>query len=173
MREYLYSEEVLDKDESTEPEVSPSDAHTFSGMGSSSSSSANKGGKYEGFGNSPIARENLGDKVLDLLESAMAHTDGKDEVMKICLTSSTGDYQPVIVSLPEPAPPTDEPVKRSSASTSSSVVQPKPKAHVKGKAGGGWDSEDSDTAADQLEFITKLASLSTTSQLETEETSEK
>ena len=54
------------------------------------------GGK--GFGNAPISKENLGHKVLDIIDKAVNIPDQRDEVMKMCLANSeVGDYQPVTV----------------------------------------------------------------------------
>ena len=54
------------------------------------------GGK--GFGNAPISKENLGHKVLDIIDKAVNIPDQRDEVMKMCLANSeVGDYQPVNV----------------------------------------------------------------------------
>ena len=155
MREYLFSDEVTAQDESSEPEIPPKLAHSLSGMGSSGKGTA--AGKYEGFGNSPISKEHLGDKVLDLLESAMssASSDGKDVVMKMCLSSSTGDYEPV-----------DLPPALSGEAGTSGIQQQQqraktarsPKQHVPGKAGGGWESSDSeDERKEQMDYIAKLS----------------
>ena len=52
----------------------------------------------KGFGNTPISKENIGHKVLDIIDKAVNITDQRDEVMKMCLaTSEVGDYQPVEV----------------------------------------------------------------------------
>ena len=51
IREYLYSEPVMENDDSTETEIPPKKQHSFSGMGGGESS-----GKYDGFGNTPIQR---------------------------------------------------------------------------------------------------------------------
>ena len=46
---YLFSDSVMEHDESTEPEIPPHKQHTLSGMGGGENT-----GKYDGFGNSPI-----------------------------------------------------------------------------------------------------------------------
>lgn len=46
---YLFSDSVMEQDESTEPEIPPQKQHTLSGMGGGENT-----GKYDGFGNSPI-----------------------------------------------------------------------------------------------------------------------
>ena len=52
----------------------------------------------KGFGNTPISKENIGHKVLDIIDKAVNITDQRDEVMKMCLANSeVGDYQPVEV----------------------------------------------------------------------------
>ena len=42
-----------------------------------------------------MSAENLGDKVLDMVESALSPLDGRSEVMEMCLQSSTGEYKPI------------------------------------------------------------------------------
>ena len=42
-------------------------------------------GKYEGFGNSPINRSSVTDKVRDLLENVMSLPDPKQQIMQLCL----------------------------------------------------------------------------------------
>ena len=39
--------------------------------------------------------ENLGDKVVDIIESALSPLDGRSEVMEMCLQSSTGEYKAI------------------------------------------------------------------------------
>ena len=119
------------------------------------SSGKGAGGKYEGFGNSPISKEHLGDKVLDLLESTMSPSDGKDVVMKMCLSSSTGDYEPVDL------PATIRPDSARGTLPQAQARSPRasaPKPHVPGKAGGGWESSDSDEERkEQIDYIAKLS----------------
>ena len=52
IREYLFSDTVMEQDESTETEIPPQKQHNFSGMGGGGENS----GKYDGFGNSPIQK---------------------------------------------------------------------------------------------------------------------
>ena len=54
IRIYLFSDNVMEQDESTEPEIPPQQQHNLSGMGGGEYS-----GKYDGFGNSPIHKGNL------------------------------------------------------------------------------------------------------------------
>ena len=53
----------------------------FLGMGSYGGGS----GKYEGFGNSPISRASMTDKVRDMLENVLNLPDPKQQIMKLCL----------------------------------------------------------------------------------------
>ena len=49
IRIYLFSDTVMEQDESNEPEIPPQKQHSLSGMGGKENT-----GKYDGFGNSPI-----------------------------------------------------------------------------------------------------------------------
>ena len=67
-------------------------------------------------------------------------TSDKQEVMTMCLTSTKGDYQPISVQIPSQtkssqpkATPSKRPLK---------VVPDRVKAHVPGRAGGGWESSE-------------------------------
>ena len=66
-------------------------------------------------------------------------TSDKQEVMTMCLTSTKGDYQPISVQIPSQttsqpkAAPSKRPLK---------VVPDRVKAHVPGRAGGGWESSE-------------------------------
>ena len=42
-----------------------------------------------------LVAENLGDKVVDIIESALSPLDGRSEVMEMCLQSSTGEYKAI------------------------------------------------------------------------------
>ena len=87
-RKILFDEDLISKDEQNSEEIPPQP--TLSGMGGSSGS--------KGFGNAPISKENLGHKVLDIIDKAVNIPDQRDEVMKMCLaTSEVGEYQPVTV----------------------------------------------------------------------------
>eukprot|EP00092_Neocalanus_flemingeri_P036041 GFUD01039241.1.p2 GENE.GFUD01039241.1~~GFUD01039241.1.p2 ORF type:complete len:409 (-),score=98.72 GFUD01039241.1:53-1279(-) len=124
----LFSEETLIRDSSAEPEVVPVFSQNLAGMGNSTA----KSGKYEGFGNSPINKNSVTDKMRDVLESVINLPDPKQQILDLCLEDSTGDYE--AIHLPEVS---SYKVKQS--------VNYKPKAHVPGKAGGGWeDSSDED-----------------------------
>jgi len=124
----LFSEENLLKDSNSEPEVVPTFSQNLTGMGNSTA----KSGKYEGFGNSPINKNSVTDKVRDVLESVINLPDPKQQILDLCLEDSTGNYEaihlPEVTSLPNK-------INR--------TVRDKPKAHVPGRAGGGWeDSSD-------------------------------
>ena len=168
----MFSEDIIAKDESEEPEIPPKLAHSLSGMGS-----AGKAGKYDGFGNTPVSKEHIGDKVLDMLENAISPPDGKDVVMKMCLASSTGDYEPIDVPLPDITTTSSTSFLPRKQKTGSSSI---PKQHVPGKAGGGWESSDDsegDVGKEQLKYIAELSLQSSSSNVDniirTEEGSER
>lgn len=84
----------------------------------------------------------------------MSPSNQRDEVMKMCLTSSPGDYKPVSVD--------------ASVGQNSQVQHVKPpkqgnfarhvKKHIPGKAGGGWESSGSEKEEpDQLEMMEALS----------------
>ncbi|XP_064117611.1 AP-4 complex accessory subunit Tepsin-like isoform X1 [Macrobrachium nipponense] len=114
-------------------------------VGQGYGSSAPKG-KYEGFGSSPLPRnENLVSQVRDIVERVMSPSgESKKEVD--FLQSEKGDYQPL--SLPS--------LGSSVSGPSQAALQPhlpilakshsaKYKAHRTGRAGGGWDSDEEAT----------------------------
>ena len=138
-RVVLFDEDLVAKDDSGQEEMPKP---TLSGMGASSGS--------KGFGNAPVSKENLGHKVLDIIDKVTTIPDERAQVLKMCLENSpTGSYEPV------QAPMIKSVMKTSTSSStmmnSSSFVL-KGKKHKPGKAGGGWGSsgeeEDQD---DQLE----------------------
>lgn len=126
----LFSEDSLARDLSTEPEAVPTFSQNLAGMGNSTT----KSGKYEGFGNSPINKNSVTDKVRDVLESVINLPDPKQQILDLCLEDSTGDYE--AIHLPE--------VGQEHKKLRHAHIE-KPKAHIPGKAGGGWeDSSDDD-----------------------------
>ena len=86
------------------------------------------GGKYEGFGNSPISRSRVTDRVRDLLETVLTLPDPRHQIMALCLEDPVGGYTPVTV--PDIAPP-------AAAAAASQHKQP-PRLH------GGWSSSSED-----------------------------
>ena len=93
----LFSQEKVSSDSSSEPEYLPTSAVSSTGMGSYSTST----GKYEGFGNSPINKATVTDRVRDMLESVMNLPDPKQQILKLCLEDPVGEYQPLVLpSLP-------------------------------------------------------------------------
>ena len=101
----LFNEERIAEDSSAEPEEMPVSAVSSTGMGSFSTSST--AGKYEGFGNSPINKSTVTDRVRDMMESVMNLPDPKQEMLKLCLEDPVGDYQPLVLpSLPLSRPRT-------------------------------------------------------------------
>jgi len=143
-REILFSESSMAQDDRDTPEEAPQPS--FSGMGSSS-------GASQGFGNSPISKENIGHKVLDLIDKAVNIPDERAEVLKMCLSPSpVGEYQPVQV------PMSMSMMKMSQASMTSTLTQSTlitGKRHVPGKAGGGWESSE-----DEEEQVKSLSEIS-------------
>lgn len=141
-RNTLFDEELMSKDESNSVEEMPQPA--LSGMGGSSGA--------QGFGNTPISKENLGHKVLDLIDKTVNVPDERAQVLKSCLeNSAVGDYKPV-----------------QSVMMKSTFQQSTPmatsifggKKHTPGKAGGGWASSSSD---EELEH--ELSQVSLTSSI--------
>ncbi|KAG0725765.1 AP-4 complex accessory subunit tepsin [Chionoecetes opilio] len=123
------------------------DEQWLAGGGSSSMSVATQGygchgvkGKYEGFGSSPNApSESLVTQVRGMVERVMA-TSGDTNTLDL-LKGDKGEYQPL--SLPSlgsvpPSQPATQPHIHLSASQKS-----KYKVHRRGRAGGGWDSDES------------------------------
>lgn len=137
----LFRDDRIAEDSSSSPEqLHQLPAVSPSGMGSYGTSS---GGKYEGFGNSPINRSSVTDKVRDLLESVMSLPDPKKQIMQLCLEDPIGDYVPLqLISDPVQSDP--------------KKVVTTPKPHVPGRAGGGWESSSEDDNEDAaLEEFTK------------------
>jgi len=143
IRTFLFDQSNLEGDESLEPETIPQSS--FSGMGASTKSL----GRYEGFGSAP-AKETLGDKMLEMVESMMtsfpvASIDERKEVLEMCLAApSTGDYQPI--QMPGLKKDNEE-MMMSSIMVMNNSGSGKRTAtvrhHVPGKAGGGWESSSS------------------------------
>ena len=99
--------------------------HDFLGMGSFAGGG---GGKYEGFGNSPISRSRVTDRVRDLLETVLTLPDPRHQIMALCLEDPVGGYTPVTV--PDIAAP--------AAATAASQHKQLPRPH------GGWSSSSED-----------------------------
>jgi len=159
IRVYIFDDEIVQQDESTEPEVPPKRLSTLSGLGSSSKPlGASGGGKYDGFGNSPISKENLGDKVLDMVESALSPLDGRSEVMEMCLQSSTGEYQAIEIAAADSGAMNQW---EAGPTVSKGRVKAAPKRHTPGKAGGGWEDDDeAEEEQEQLLQLKRVAELS-------------
>ena len=139
-RTVLFDEELVNKDDSDQPETCPKP--TLSGMGASS------GGK--GFGNAPVNKENLGHKVLDIIDKVTNIPDERAEVLKMCLENSpTGSYEPV----PAPALTKSVMLKTSTTSLTSSTNVIRGKKHKPGKAGGGWESSDDEDIGQSLSEV--------------------
>lgn len=88
--------------------------------------------------------------MLDAIEQAVTLPDDRTEVMKMCLTTNTGDYQPVEVPQVQ-QPPTSDP--RSTTRGRPVVARP----HIPGRAGGGWEEDSEDEAERQLKEISELS----------------
>ncbi|KAJ9578693.1 hypothetical protein L9F63_005055, partial [Diploptera punctata] len=119
----------IEQDEMQNQQLHTSNTTKFQlgGLGSAGSTK----GKYEGFGSSPLDKEEtVTEKMIDVLEKLMLPTDDTAEKIKSALSSSPGDYEPVPV--------------ESHTIISTEVHKPVPRvrAHVPGRAGGGWESDD-------------------------------
>ena len=110
----LFSEERIAEDCRPEPEEMPISAVSSTGMGSFPTSSP--AGKYEGFGNSPINKSTVTDRLRDMMESVMNLPDPKQQILKLCLEDPVGDYKPLV--LPS------QPVTRPRTVSSSKPVKP-------------------------------------------------
>ena len=53
------------------------------------------GGKYEGFGNSPISKGTVTDRLRDMLEGVINQPDPKKQIMALCLEDPVGGYTPL------------------------------------------------------------------------------
>merc|ERR1719188_2783024 len=149
-RVYIFDDDVVEKDDSAETEVPPKRLSTLSGLGSSGGA-----GKYDGFGNSPISKENFGDKVLDLVESALAPLDSRSEVMEMCLQSSTGEYKAIEIAAGDGMLEWEAASLGPAASIGPMASKKEPKRHIPGKAGGGWEDDD-DQAEEEREQLLQL-----------------
>ncbi|XP_021920669.1 AP-4 complex accessory subunit Tepsin-like isoform X2 [Zootermopsis nevadensis] len=129
----LFSPDMIQQDESQDLlETGEKSRPQLGGLGSA----GNTKGKYEGFGSSPLDREEtFKGKMIDMLEKLMHPTDETAEKIKSALTSSPGEYEAVPVDLM-----TDSDVDIQPAEAQKATV--KIKAHVPGRAGGGWESDD-------------------------------
>jgi len=137
----LFRDDKIAEDSSSSPETPKLPVVSSAGMGSYGTSSG--GGKYEGFGNSPINRSSVTDKVRDLLENVMSLPDPKQQIMQLCLEDPVGDYVPLQL--------ISEPVQNDPKRV---VTSPKP--HIPGRAGGGWESSSEDEDAALEEFTKKI-----------------
>ncbi|PNF39374.1 hypothetical protein B7P43_G13654 [Cryptotermes secundus] len=99
-------------------------------------STGNAKGKYEGFGSSPVDREEtIKGKMMDMLEKFIYPTDETAEKIKSAMTSSPGHYEAVRVNL---LMDSNVDIQSAQAQTASVMI----KAHVPGHAGGGWESDE-------------------------------
>ena len=100
----------------------------------------------------------MGDKVLDMVESALSPLDGRSEVMEMCLQSSTGEYQAIEIA----AADSDTMNQWEAGPTvSKGRVKTAPKRHTPGKAGGGWEDDDeAEEEQEQLLQLKRVAELS-------------
>ncbi len=109
--------------------------------------------------------ENLGDKVLNMVESVMqTPLDGRAEVMEMCLqTSETGDYQPVELHLVDDGGFASPVPSQKVTSKPQYQQRMQVRTHVPGRAGGGWDDSDDgegDAVAEQERQLKQLAEMS-------------
>jgi len=138
----LFSEDSVARDSSSQPESVPTFTQSLAGMGSSTT----KTGKYEGFGNSPINKNSVTDTVRDVLESVINLPDPKQQILDLCLEDSPGEYE--AIHLPQVGVNQQTPMHVS-------VGAHKPKAHIPGKAGGGWEdsSDEEDLTLGEFESM--------------------
>lgn len=158
IRETVYDYETMKRDDSGEPEEAP-EAQPLGGLGANARS-PDSSGKYEGFGNSVRVAENLGDKVIGLLDSVTNPDSERDRVLEVCSRSDTGDYQPVHVpSLDPEKRDQDFGVEGRKSAVANAQKPRRSKKHVPGRAGGGWDSEEEEeiSGQDQLKALEALA----------------
>ena len=113
-RDDLISADAVDRDEQ---------CPVTSGGAASGLGSYQTGGKYEGFGNSPIVKNSVTERVRDLLESVISMPDPKKQIMQLCLEDAVGNYQPLKISDVQSRPGTNT------------------RHHRPGGGGGGWSSD--------------------------------
>ncbi len=83
------------------------------------------------------------DSVLEFLDRVLTPTDDKAEVLAACLKpATTGEYEPVEMRALGfgPATTTTAEIRTSTAG----LERGKRREHVRGKAGGGWESDEED-----------------------------
>ncbi|KAL8593311.1 hypothetical protein ACOMHN_009964 [Nucella lapillus] len=114
----------------------PEQKMVLGGLGPSASSS---GGKYVGFGNTPIEKKSLGSTIREGIEKLADQlgettTQRQAALMAQLDKNSSGDYVPPVVSPPPPSPAVVQPA--------SPVKKVLPKSYTPGRPGGGWDTAD-------------------------------
>ncbi|KAK7111670.1 AP-4 complex accessory subunit Tepsin-like [Littorina saxatilis] len=119
---------------------SPAQTQTIVGIGPSEGS---RGGKYQGFGNTPTAKKSLGHTIQDGLEKLaeqFSETSAQRQAALLAqFEDSAGDYVPPVVA---PVSPPYQPElcthKQKDVAVSPKKVVAK---HVPGRAGGGWEDD--------------------------------
>lgn len=97
-------------------------------------------GKYEGFGSSPnVPTESLVTQVRGMVERVMS-TSGDTNSLDL-LKGDKGDYQPLSLPSLGSVPPS-QPAPQIQMQLLSASQKSKYKAHRKGRAGGGWESDE-------------------------------
>ena len=101
----------------------------------------------------PDISENVGGKVLNLLEKTLSPTDSRDEALSVYLASSTGDYEAVLVQPHESVSMENitEPVNQVESALQKRPVRAR--KHIPGKAGGGWSSEEEENILPSISGI--------------------
>merc|ERR1719495_549265 len=107
--------------------------------------------KYEGFGNSPISKSGIGDSLRDIVDSVLTVPDPKKQIMDLCLSNTTGDYQAVCLPISTEAKQNE---KKEVPYSIKNVK--KSKAHTPGRAGGGWDDDEDNDEKAQLDLLSSL-----------------
>ncbi|XP_023340252.1 uncharacterized protein LOC111710404 [Eurytemora carolleeae] len=89
--------------------------------------------KYDGFGNSPIYKTDITDTIRNVVEQVLNTPDPRLERLEACLKSSRGKYQAARVDL-----------ELSEIHEDQTRTRQEPRKHIPGRAGGGWEDEDSE-----------------------------
>jgi hypothetical protein len=135
-RHILFDQDLISQDEQKEPEILPQPI--LSGMGGYSGDT--------GFGNAPISKENIGHKMLDLIDKAVNSPDERAEVLKLCLENpSVGEFKPVNTQMMSAS---TVGISQTGLMTAASAILTGRK-HVPGRPGGGWESSDEDIIDEQ------------------------
>ncbi|KAL7646941.1 UNVERIFIED_CONTAM: hypothetical protein RMT77_002198 [Armadillidium vulgare] len=159
---YIFDQDVIKMDEDVSRREGKNENFSSSAVGYGSSSL--KQGKYEGFGSSPITKQDsIVDQVFDMVGKVVTPEARKREELANFLKDEKGNYEPFHFSnanLPflDTAPEVVSPHRQfSGPPLYKSVVSPRAKCHVAGRVGGGWGSEDEEEE-NETTLISKISS---------------